>query len=510
MVFGGGALRSIAVLGLLWVLGSICVQADTRTAWQRGQWFTDYEQGLRQAHRDGRPALLYFDAPWCSWCQLYKRDTLEHAAVRAALRKDFVAIVVDFDARPDLMQRYGGKGLPFTVILSPGGEVLNRFVGMLTPEDMRQMLAQVRDRQNVPEPEPSPGFYQSHGVRSLDRQGYERFRAAFLQHLEWLYDSESETLAGHFPTGAALKRPSPRTWIYLMDHGLWPQRTRRAASVEWRRLSDPVAGGFFNFFDASSGDGEHLETSKLLEVNAWLSAWLAQAGRHDRQVADAARAGWGYLHDVLWDAKWGGFYQAQAADADYYALAPELRRRRPPPPVATVKRADTNAQAAWALLRMARYSGDAQVNDYAVRTVDFVLREMVRDGALFHLWRDGELSLPDLPQNWFWVLAAGAEVERLRPDPRRRRRLNAVAETAGRWLTAQMRAARAERLPAELAGLIAWVAGSRDLYPVIPSKARDWALRQLRIAADTPPDDLVTGLRAWEATLAVTRPTRGQ
>jgi len=98
MVFGAGvALRSIAVLGLLWVLGGVCVQANTRTVWQAEQWFTDYERGLRQAHRDGRPALLYFDAPWCGWCQRYQRDTLEHAAVRALLHKHFAAIVVDFD-----------------------------------------------------------------------------------------------------------------------------------------------------------------------------------------------------------------------------------------------------------------------------------------------------------------------------------------------------------------------------------------------------------------------------
>ena len=134
--------------------------------------------------------------------------------------------------------------------------------------------------------------------------------------------------------------------------------------------------------------------------------------------------------------------------------------------------------------------------------MDFLLREMWRDGRLYHLWRDGRLFSPDLPHSWFWVLAAGAELEQVRPDRIRRQQLAAIAATARRWLEQRMRDVPAARIDNELAGLIALTAGHRARYPGLPSGARDWALSQLRIETETPPDEPVIGLWAWEKRLA--------
>ncbi|MDP1533314.1 MAG: hypothetical protein Q8L92_06995, partial [Rubrivivax sp.] len=100
--------------------------------------------------------------------------------------------------------------------------------------------------------------------------------------------------------------------------------------------------------------------------------------------------------------------------------------------------------------------------------------------------------------SWFWVLAAGAELERVRPDRVRRERLAAIAGMAGRWLEVRMRDAAAPRLDNELAGLIAHTAGQPDLYPQLSGDARAWALGQLRIEVETPPDEPVVGLWAWQ------------
>ena len=479
------------------------LEARSDKEWRRAGWIVGFEAGMERARALKRPAFVYFDAEWCSWCRQYKRETLDRPRVRAALARDYVSVIVDFDARPDLMYRYRGKGLPFTLILSSTGRVLNRFVGILTLEDLLDTLAQFADATA-----PAPVFVAGVTVRvqSLDRKGYETFRQAYLQHLEFLYHPEHQTLSGRFETGATLKRPSPRTWVYLMERGLWPERAAKAAKVERERLLDLRDGGFFNFLDPSRLAGEYTETSKILESNAWISAWLAQVGVVDGNARNAALLGWFYLRETLWDARRGGFWQAQVADSDYYSLPPALRLRAAPPPIDRAKRTDTNAQAAWALTRMGRFTGNAQMTDYAALTVDFILKSMVRRGKVFHLWRDGKLSVPALPQDWFWLLAAGAEVEKVRPNAIRRAKLTAVAGTAGRWLSKQMRTQRGELLSTELAGLIAWVAGKRDLYPALPAGGREWALKQLRIEEETPPDDLIIGLMAWEGMLAEPRP----
>lgn len=305
---------------------------------------------------------MYFDAQWCSWCQRYKAETLGDARVRARLARDYVAVLVDFDARADLVARYRIRGLPYTLILSPAGETLNGFVGILTPDDMLDVLQRFAGQAAPAEIAPA-GEVQAR-VAALDEAGYRAFRAAFLEHVEHLYDAENGTLTRRFETGATLKRPAPLTWMYLAGDEHWRSRAKRAAHAERARLLDPVDGGFFNFLDPSLPDGDYLENSKLLESNAWLTTWLAAVGADEPALRAAAGSGWLFLRERLWDRRDGGFWQAQVADPVYYTLAPAQRRRAEPPPIDRMKRADTNAQAAWALTRFARAGGPPAALDY--------------------------------------------------------------------------------------------------------------------------------------------------
>lgn len=483
------ALTLAAMLWAAWPTASAATSAE---------WIEGYEAGLAEAQRQQRPAFIYFDAGWCSWCQRYKRETLGDARVRERLARDYVAVRVDFDARPDLAQRYRVRGLPYTLILSPRGEFRNGFVGILTPADMQDLLRQFA----VASKPAATGELSEIVARAgrTDREGFERFRRAFLDHVEGLYDRRGGTLSGRFETGVTLKRPSPLTWMYLGNDERWRERARRAARAEVRRLHDPVDGGFFNFLDPSLPAGDYTESSKLLEGNAWLTAWFMQAGVEDAELRRAAQSGWRFLRQRLWNGHGGGFWQAQVADQRYYALSPTQRRRAEPPPLDRMKRTDTNAQAAFALVRFTEAGGERRALEYAAGALDFVLATLWRDGRLYHHWRDNKLSTPNLPHDWFWVLAAGAELERVRPDSKRRAQLQKIAVTAAAWLRREMRDTKAELPDPELAALIGWVAQQRELYPSL-SPARDWALARLHLRADTRPDDVVLGLMAWERAL---------
>lgn len=467
--------------------------------WQRLGWVAGFERGLEQARVRNRPAFVYFDAPWCSWCHLYQAETLDQPPVRTALARDFIPVVVDYDARPDLIERFRARGLPYTLILAPDGRVLNAFTGVLSAPDLLDVLVRVKEAPvSTLDAEPFADTVRPAGV---DRAAYLRFREAFIEHLERLYRPGDGTLAGSYATGATLKRPSPLTWIYLDREGLWPERSGAAARAERDRLWDRANGGFFNFLDPSHPEKDHLETSKLLEANAWLSVWMAHHGARDPEARAAALSGWFYLREVLWDQGAGGFFQAQRADASYYGLYGTPRLRADPPPVERIKRADTNAQAAWALADLSRLLGEAQPADFAAGTMDYIVRRLVRTGRLYHIERLGRLETPTLPQDMFWVLAAAAEVEAVRPDPARRSGIATVERAAAQWLRERMRTRDGEELSVELAGLVAWVAAT-GRYAALPKDAAAWALGQLRIEPHTPPDELVIGLRAWEAVLA--------
>ena len=93
------------------------------------RWVDNYEQGLVEATRQARPVFVYFDAAWCSWCQQYKQGTLLDPGVRELLGRHYVTVLVDFDARPDLAQRYRVRGLPYTPDPLRARRMAERFCG---------------------------------------------------------------------------------------------------------------------------------------------------------------------------------------------------------------------------------------------------------------------------------------------------------------------------------------------------------------------------------------------
>ncbi len=454
-------------------------------------WYEDLGVAQSRARQTGRPLFLYFDAAWCSWCHRYERGTLSSPRVQRVLRRRTVPVRLDWDARRDLVSRFGGRGLPFNVLLAPDGRLLGAYTGILPPAGL---IALVREA-HVMEPEPAGEEVRPRG---LDREAYRDFRAAFLDRLDRLFAPDAGTLAGRHPTGAGLKRSQPLTWMWLQERAAWDGRAEQARLAEVERLLDPVDGGFFYYVDPHRPGG-HRETAKLVEHNAWMVAWLS--GAEEVRARLAALSGWFFLQVTLWDEGGGGFWRACIADADYYGLSPAQRLPRPAPAVDRAKLADANAQAALALLRAAEGLDRPVLAKYAHGALDFVLEELLHEGRLYHIRRGGERAVADLPADLLWVLIAGDAVQRRDERARREERLAVVARIAGDWLRERMAAEDGNPPRTEVAALAARACSLRARYPDLPAGCQAWALRRLTLRPDTRPDWLIPGLRAWEARL---------
>lgn len=285
------------LLSFLLILGlTPCSGAEN---WNDLSWVEGYEAGLQKARKVNRPAFVYFQARWCSWCHVYERGTLSNQTVLQAIKQHYVPVLVNFDARPDLLRRFGGFGLPYTVIVTPDDKVLAQMPGILSPEDLTDTLNKIARGKTFPKSLIARDMVR---VTRLDQGGFNQFRTDYLDYLDMLFESETGTLSGYLETGISLKRPSPRTWLYLMEQGLWKQRSEQAAHVIHQRLFDAVDGGFFYFIDPHRTD-QYLETSKLLEANAWLSHWLAVAGKRygDPRLIKTVHNGIEYMEQTLWD-----------------------------------------------------------------------------------------------------------------------------------------------------------------------------------------------------------------
>lgn len=85
--------------------------------------WTNFEQGMSEVARSGKPALMVLHADWCRVCASYQQLFSEPEITRFS--DDYVFVLVDVDDRPDLQRRYDidGDYIPRTVMLEGPGQL---------------------------------------------------------------------------------------------------------------------------------------------------------------------------------------------------------------------------------------------------------------------------------------------------------------------------------------------------------------------------------------------------
>src|SRR6267378_1584460 len=121
-------------------------------------WYPWGEEALTRARTEHKPILLSIGYSACHWCHVMARESFEDQETAAQMNRDFVAIKVDREERPDLDQVYmratqamtGSGGWPMTVFLLPDGTPF--FAGTYFPASerfgmpsFRRVLAAVAD-----------------------------------------------------------------------------------------------------------------------------------------------------------------------------------------------------------------------------------------------------------------------------------------------------------------------------------------------------------------------------
>ncbi len=94
------------------------------------QWHEWGEEAFARAQEQNKPVLLDIGAVWCHWCHVMDRESYESPEVAEIINRDFIAVKVDRDERPDVDSRYqlavstiaGTGGWPLTVFLTPDGK----------------------------------------------------------------------------------------------------------------------------------------------------------------------------------------------------------------------------------------------------------------------------------------------------------------------------------------------------------------------------------------------------
>lgn len=116
-------------------------------------WGSDYALARQQAKATNRPVLLHFHASWCGPCQQMEQTVLNTSDVLTEINARCVAIKVDSDRQPELVQQFGVAALPCDVLVSPGGKVLMINQGTLSVDEYKALIANApRTKAGAPTP----------------------------------------------------------------------------------------------------------------------------------------------------------------------------------------------------------------------------------------------------------------------------------------------------------------------------------------------------------------------
>jgi len=361
------------------------VAGDDYPAGSRIVW-NEFDPALfARARTENRPLFLYFHGQWCTWCRDFQDESLEHDDVVEVIRRGYIPVLIDLDRRRDLFTRYGGRGLPFVVIVDAHDDVRGRFTGHVGPGDLSRVLVERRRQISVTGRELTPA---DEPIASVD---------AFLEMLDEVYDPHARRLSGSAMFGTLSKRPQPWTLAFLLRQDAWSERMPELLDQAAQDLWDAEEGGFFFFFDPDQPDHERArETSKRLDQNAAFLWLYADAYRRfgDEAHRQIVERNLDYLRTHLWDADQQRFFSSQYSDHFYYAQPMAVRGNLAPPPVDRTTYADASGQAIAALVRASEALDDASLLDWAGAALQGLERHLRSGSEYLHaLPADGPAEL---------------------------------------------------------------------------------------------------------------------
>ncbi len=366
-------------------------------------WTDSYEEALDLSIAKQKPVFLYFSAVWCSWCREYEKE-LENKRVSSFIERNFVPLILDSDRDRDHFLRFGGRGTPFTVILSYDERVIMSFHGSIKASDLIDVL-----RLALYASELKAEVQNAYRMKELSRDTYRFLLDYFISDLEERFDPLHGGFGSPTSEGRAFKWPTPLTYSYLLEKGLLLDKVLFSLRKDIELLYDTVDGGFFNFYDRTRAFDFYFETSKSLKINSKMILALLKAYNRTKEVffLNVARGSASYLKNTLYHSQSGCFFNAQVSDPLYYNLSPKKRRERKPPPTDTALIVEDNSWAILAFIKLWQVTGIESYREIALRCAMYIKENLHTPEGLYRYYdvKKGKKGLKDFERDLaLWAL----------------------------------------------------------------------------------------------------------
>jgi len=298
-------------------------------------WYPWGEEAFAAARRDDRPIFLSIGYSTCHWCHVMEHESFENDSLAGLLNRDFVAIKVDREERPDVDRVYmrfvqattGSGGWPMSVWLTP--DLKPFFGGTYFPPDSRygragfaDLLTQIgrawrEDRTAVVES--AEAVLRQLGAPAGGRAASAVPGPAVLSEAVDQFRGTFDHACGGF--GSAPKFPRPSELLFLLresvrtgDAGARTMATRTLEAMASGGMRDHVGGGFHRYSVDAAWRVPHFEKMLYDQAQLVLAYLEAAEATGDRALADVADDTLRYVARTLTD-RHGGFYSAEDADS---------------------------------------------------------------------------------------------------------------------------------------------------------------------------------------------------
>ena len=311
-------------------------------------WYPWGEAAFQKARQEDKPIFLSIGYATCHWCHVMAHESFEDEKVARILNKNYIAIKVDREERPDIDKIYmsvcqaltGRGGWPLTILMTPEGKPF--FAGTYFPKTARMGMPGLIDILNqiaaMWEKDRARILKTGQEITNAIQPGSDPDSPAHVVSVDTLKKGYSQLASRFDPKwggfGTAPKFPTPHQLTFLLR---WHRRSADPQPLKMVEKSldamrhggiyDQIGSGFHRYSVDEQWLVPHFE--KML----YDQAMLAMAYIEVYQATGKARFGkvareiFAYvLRDMT--APEGGFYCAEDADSEgregqFYVWTPE-------------------------------------------------------------------------------------------------------------------------------------------------------------------------------------------
>src|SRR5690606_33705180 len=129
---------SLAVSFLL--AASVAAQQDAAAPKSQDPWYADFDKAVAAAIEQKKDLLVDFTgSDWCGWCIKLHEEVFAHDSFLEGVQQHFVLVALDFPRgeeakarvpnphrNKELLGKYGVRGSPTVLLMTPEGEVFGK------------------------------------------------------------------------------------------------------------------------------------------------------------------------------------------------------------------------------------------------------------------------------------------------------------------------------------------------------------------------------------------------